>query len=193
MPADTVVNRYFEAVADTGEAIIEAMKSGNERGYRISNSLLSEMQRGQRDAIDLGRNFLENPANVRGFVDLWLETARKSRARNMELAREIFDELSESASEARIATQTVLRAQRSGGEAAAKGAREAATTSARTVRRGVARAAEGASAAVEETAGRAQNRARSTQKRARRSRRNSQRRRAVATAPASSNGASESS
>lgn len=139
--ANTAVEKYFEALTESYDAIIEAIRSGNERGYRISTNLLTEAQRGQREAIELGKKFAEDPTDVGGFYRAAMESTTKAQGRALELARQMFDEMSESRSEAREAIERVVKAQRSAGEAAIEAARDVASTTADRVRTGVGRVA----------------------------------------------------
>ena len=61
MAKNTAADKYFEALTESYDAIIEAIKAGNERGFRVSNNLLAEAQRGQREAVELGRTFATDP------------------------------------------------------------------------------------------------------------------------------------
>ena len=103
----SALDKYFEALTESYDAIIEAVKAGNERGYRVSNNLIAEAQKGQKDAL--------------------------------ELARQMFDELSESRTETREVIEKVIKAQRVAGEAAVEAARDVASTTAERVRTGVER------------------------------------------------------
>ena len=137
--ADTAVDKYFEALTESYDAMIEAIKLGNERGYRISTQLLTEAQRGQRESVDLGRKFADDPTDIGGFYRSLMESTTKAQGRALELARQMFDELSESRTEARETIEKVVKAQRSAGEAAVEAARDVASTTAERVRTGVSR------------------------------------------------------
>lgn len=152
MAARTPVDRYLEAMSETNEALIDSIRAGNERAYRISNVLLSEWQRGQREQFELGRHFAENPRDVRGFFDEWMDVASRARARNAEVAREIIDELAQGASDVRTAAQKAFRAGRGATEAAAEGARETVAATAETARGVAARATRTAAAAAGDVA-----------------------------------------
>ena len=115
---ETAVDKYFEALNDSYDAIIEAIKASNERGYRVSTTLLSEAQRGQREAVDLGKKFAEDPTDIGGFYRAMMESTTKAQGRALELARQMFSEISESGGETRETIEKVVRAQRSAGEAA---------------------------------------------------------------------------
>ncbi len=149
MTRSTAADKYFEALTESYDAIIEALKAGNERGLRISNKMLTEAQNGQREAVELGRKFAEDPTDVGGFYRAVMESTTKAQGRTLELARSLFDELSESRTEARDVIEKVVKAQRTAGEAAVEAAREAASVTAERVRTGVGRVASRAGVAAE--------------------------------------------
>jgi hypothetical protein len=136
---NSAVDKYFEALTETYDAIIDAIKAGNDRGYRLSNSLLAEAQRGQREAVDLGKKFADDPTDLGGFYRAIMESSTRAQGRTLELARQMFDELSDSRGEGREAIEKIIKAQRSVGEAAVEAFRDVAGASADRVRTGVSR------------------------------------------------------
>jgi hypothetical protein len=149
---NTAVDKYFEALTESYDAIIAGIKASNERGFRISTSLLDEAQRGQREAVDLGRKFAEDPTDIGGFYRAAMEATTKAQGRALELARQMFDEFSEGRSQARETIEKVVRAQRAAGEAALEAARDVASTTADRVRTGVSRVTTRAADQAKETA-----------------------------------------
>ena len=135
----SAADKYFEALTESYDAVIEAIKAGNERGYRVSNSVLAEAQRGQREAVELGKKFAEDPTDVGGFYRAVMESTTKAQGRTLELARQMFDEMSESRTEGREVIEKVIKAQRAAGEAAVEATRDIASTTAERVRTGVTR------------------------------------------------------
>src|SRR5713226_8246150 len=99
MPKNTAADKYFEALTDSYDTIIEAIKASNERGFRVSNNLLAEAQRGQRESVELGKKFAEDPTDLGGFYRAMMESTTKAQGRALELTRQMFDELSESRTE----------------------------------------------------------------------------------------------
>lgn len=148
----SAVDKYFEALTESYDAIIDAIKAGNERGFRVSNNLLTEAQKGQREAIELGKKFADDPTDVGGFYRALMELTTKAQGRTLELARQMFDELSESRTEARDVIEKVVKAQRVAGEAAVEAARDVASTTADRVRTGVGRVTSRAGEVAEEAA-----------------------------------------
>lgn len=146
----SAADKYFEALTESYDAIIDAIKAGNERGFRVSNNLLTEAQKGQREAIELGKKFADDPTDVGGFYRALMESTTKAQGRTLELARQMFDELSESRTEARGVIEKVVKAQRVAGEAAVEAARDVASTTADRVRTGVGRVTSRAGGVAEE-------------------------------------------
>jgi hypothetical protein len=139
MAQNTASDKYFEALTETYDAIIDGIKAANERGYRISNSLLAEAQRGQREAVDLGKKFAGAPSDVGGFYRAVMESTTRAQGRTLELARQMFDELSDIRGETREAIEKIIKAQREAGEAAVDAVRDVAGNAAERVRTGVGR------------------------------------------------------
>ena len=77
----TAADKYFEALTESYDAIIDAIKAGNERGFRVSNNLLAEAQRGQREAVELGKKFADDPTDVGGFYRSVMESTTKAQGR----------------------------------------------------------------------------------------------------------------
>jgi hypothetical protein len=156
MAQNDAVDKYFEALTQSYDAIIDAIKAGNERGYRISTTLLSEAQRGQRESVELGRKFAGDPTDIGGFYRAMMESTTKAQGRALELARQMFDELSESRNDTRDAIEKVVKAQRAAGEAAVEAARDVASTTADRVRTGVGRVTNRAADAAGDAADKAE-------------------------------------
>lgn len=135
----TAVDKYFDALTESYDAIIDAIKLGNERGFRLSNNLLAEAQKGQRESVELGKKFAEDPTDVAAFYRAAMESATKAQGRTLEFARQVFDELSQSRDETRSVVEKVFSAQRAAGEAAIEAARDVASTAGERVRSGVER------------------------------------------------------
>jgi DNA anti-recombination protein RmuC len=148
----TAVDKYFEALSESYDAIIEAAKAGNERGFRASNNLLAEAQRGQRESVELGKKFAEDPTDLAGFYRSVMESTTKAQGRALELTRQMFDELSESRNETREVIEKIVKANRAAGEAAVEAVRDVATVTAERVRTGVERVTNRAAGVAEDAA-----------------------------------------
>jgi len=150
---ETAIDKYFGALTESYDAIIGAIKAGNERGFRVSNNLLAEAQRGQRESVELGKQFAADPTDIGAFYRTAMESTTKAQGRALELARQMFDELSESRTEARETIEKVVKAQRAAGEAAVEAVRDVASVTVDRVRTGVGRV----TGQAEEVAAKAEN------------------------------------
>jgi hypothetical protein len=148
-------DKYFDALTESYDAIIDAIKLGNERGFRLSNNLLAEAQKGQREAVELGKKLADDPTDIGGYYRSMMESATKAQGRTLEFARQVFDELSTSRDETRQVFEKVFTAQRAAGEAAVEAARDIASTTGDRIRTGVERVTTRVSGEAEKVADKA--------------------------------------
>jgi len=137
MPRTENVDKFFTAVNEAYDALLDAAKSANDRGYRVSRQLIDEVERGQREAIDLTRRIASSPRDVSGFYTAAVRSATDSQGRVLDLTRQLLDELSDSQREGREVVRRVIETNRSAGQAAIEATREAvgrAGTTVQTIR-----------------------------------------------------------
>src|SRR3990172_893396 len=127
MPKAETVDRFFGAVNEAYDALLDAVKSANDRGYRISRHLIDEVERGQRDAIDLTRRLALAPRDVPGFYSSAVRSVTDSQGRVLELTRQLIDEFTDSQRDARDTLRRVIEANRGAGQAAIEATRDAVT------------------------------------------------------------------
>ena len=116
------LNRYFEAVNASYDAIVDAAQSGGSRGSAVWTRLVEDARVAQKDAIALGERVLTNPPDPLTYGAL-LEVTMKSQERALGFAKVLFEETSASSSEARAAFERVIAANRTVAEVGAEVAR----------------------------------------------------------------------
>ncbi len=136
MPKAETVDKFFEAVNDAYETLLDAMKSGSDRGYRVSKRLIEEAERSQREAIELTHRLAKSPRDVTGFYGATVRSLTDAQGRVLELTRALIDEVVETQQEARESLQRVIEANRTAGQAAIEGAREVVGRAGRIARPG---------------------------------------------------------
>jgi hypothetical protein len=137
MPKTETVDKFFNAVTDAYEALLDAAKSANDRGYRVSRQLIDEVERGQRETIDLTRKVVSQPRDVSGAYTAAVRSVTDAQGRVLDLTRQLLDELSDSQREGREVVRRVIEANRSAGQAAVEATRDAvgrAGTAVQTIR-----------------------------------------------------------
>jgi hypothetical protein len=124
MPKTETEDRFFNAVTDAYEALLDAAKSANDRGYRVSRQLIDEVERGQRETLDLTRKVVTAPRNVSGAYTAAVRSVTDAQGRVLDLTRQLLDELSDSQREGREVVRRVIEANRNAGQAAIEATRD---------------------------------------------------------------------
>jgi len=124
MPKTETVDRFFNAVTDAYEALLDAAKSANDRGYRVSRQLIDEVERGQRETLDLTRKVVTAPRDVSGAYTAAVRSVTDAQGRVLDLTRQLLDELSDSQREGREVIRRVIEANRNAGQAAIEATRD---------------------------------------------------------------------
>jgi len=110
--------RFFDAVNQSYDAWIDAVRAANERGHRFSAALIEDAQRGQREFVELTSKWAEAPLDILGFYGSLMGAATKAQGRALDVSRQLFSEMGEAQKETREVARRVMTANRSAGEAA---------------------------------------------------------------------------
>ena len=123
MASNDASAKFFDALNEGYDALIDAVRATNDRGHRVSTALIEDAQRGQREAVDLTRKWIEAPLDVVGLSGSVIDTATKAQSRSLEATRQWFGEMADAQKESRQMLQRLVGAGRGAGEAAVSGAR----------------------------------------------------------------------
>ena len=135
MANDDAATKYYEALNETSDALIDAIRAANNRGHRFTTALIEQAQEGQRDAAEITRKWAAAPFDMIGLMSSITESTTKAQGRALDATRQIFSEFSDVQKETRDVMQRVINANRSAGEASVDMARSAfsrATTAVQT-------------------------------------------------------------
>jgi len=136
MANDEAAQKYYTALNETSDAIIDAIRAANDRGHRFTTALIEQAQESQREAVDFTRKWAESPFDVIGLMSQLTENTTKAQGRALDATRQLFGELSEAQKESREVIQKIFEANRTAGEASvemARGAFSRATTAVQSV------------------------------------------------------------
>ena len=118
-------SKYYEALNETSDAVIDAIRAANDRGHRLTTALIEQAQESQREAVELTRKWAEAPFDVIGLLSSVTESTTKAQGRALDTTRQLFGELSDVQKETRDVIQKVINANRTAGEASVEMARGA--------------------------------------------------------------------
>jgi len=124
MPRTETIDQFFGAVTEAYDSLLDAVKASNDRGYRVSRRLIEEVEKGQREAIELTRRLAGAPRDVAGFYSTAVRSVTDAQARALDLTRQLLDEAMETQQEARDTVARVIEANRNAGRAAIAATRE---------------------------------------------------------------------
>jgi hypothetical protein len=109
---------FFEALAESAEALFTAGRASNARAHRLSQAAISDIQLAQRDAIHIARTWAESPLDLLGWYTAIVETAVGAQSRVAERARNLWEELAQAREETQQAFQRSAQANWRAGRAA---------------------------------------------------------------------------
>lgn len=135
MANDEATSKYYEALNETSDAVIDAIRAANNRGHRFTTALIEQAQENQRDAAEITKKWAAAPFDMIGLMSSITESTTKAQGRALDATRQLFSEISDAQKESRDVMQRVIAANRTAGEASvdiARGALSRATTAVQT-------------------------------------------------------------
>ena len=87
--------KYYEALNETSDAMIDSIRATNDRGHRFTTILIRQAQESQREAVEFTRKWVESPFDVIGLMSTLTENTTKAQGRALDATRQFFGELSE--------------------------------------------------------------------------------------------------
>ena len=131
MATDGAATKYYEALNETSDALIDAIRAANNRGHRFTTALIEQAQENQRDVAEITRKWAAAPFDMIGLMSSITESTTKAQGRALDVTRQLFSEISDVQKETRDVVQRVISANRIVGEASvdiARGAFSRAST-----------------------------------------------------------------
>ena len=144
MAGNEATTKFFEALNESSDAFIDAVRAANDRSHRVSTAIIEQTQEGQREAVELAKKWIAAPFDLLGLYGSLVENSTKAQGRALEVTRLWFGELSDAQKETRDIVQRMVGANRSASEATielARGAFSRATEAVQAARDGNGRKA----------------------------------------------------
>lgn len=113
----TTRDRLFDAINESYDALTAAIEATEERGHRVSRTVLSEARKGEQEVVALARQWANDPTNVFENLGALVDTQARAQRRALELARDSLTGAGEYGSEVQQALTRVIQANRQATEA----------------------------------------------------------------------------
>ncbi len=123
MPQSSSIDKFFGAVDDAYDVILDTIRAAADRRYRVSKELIEQAQGGQREALDLAHTVAKSPTDLPKASGAVVETLTKTQGRVLDLSRQWLDEALDSQQEGRDALRRWIDANRQAGEAVVEASR----------------------------------------------------------------------
>lgn len=117
MPQTSTIEKFFNAVDDAYDTVLDTIKAGTDRGYRVSKGLIEQAERGQREALELAYTIAKSPTDLGKASGAVVETLTKTQGRIIDTSRQWLDEALDSQQEGREALRRWIDANRQASEA----------------------------------------------------------------------------
>ena len=123
MPQLSSIDKFFGAVDDAYDVVLDTIKAGVDRGYRVSQGLIEQTQAGQQEAVVLAATIARSPTDLAKSSEVVVQTLTKTQGRVLGLSRQWLDEAMDAQQESRVALRRLIDANRQAGEAVIQSSR----------------------------------------------------------------------
>lgn len=138
MAANAQVQKYYDALIASYDILTDAIARGNERGIKVTRQFASDVAKGQREALELGKKLAGEPTDLGQFYSAVLEATTAAQGRALTFTQTAYQEALGAGAEAREVIEKLVEANKETSQAALAAARSFATANpvADVVRRG---------------------------------------------------------
>ena len=123
MPQPSSIDKFFGAVDDAYDVVLDTLKAGVGRGYRVSKEVIDQAQTGQREAVELAATIAKSPTDLAASSGAVVKTLTNTQGRALGLSRQWLDEAMDAQQEGREALRRLIDANRQAGEAVIQSSR----------------------------------------------------------------------
>lgn len=103
--AGEAINNYLELLSTSQEKFAKSLKDATERAARVNGTLIEAFIESQRAALETGKRIAANPTDYASNVKAVMESATAAQERVLGLAKTLYQEQADIASEFRTLFQ----------------------------------------------------------------------------------------
>ena len=123
MPQLSSIDKFFGAVDDAYDVVLDTLKAGVDRGYRVSKEVIEQAQTGQREAVELAATIAKSPTDLATSSGAVVQALTNTQGRVLGLSRQWLDEAMDAQQGGREAMRRLIDANRQAGEAVIQSSR----------------------------------------------------------------------
>ncbi|MBI2766274.1 MAG: hypothetical protein HYX53_10235 [Chloroflexi bacterium] len=118
MAANESVQKYYDALLASYDILTEAVSNANERGMKVSKQFVSDIAKGQREAIELGKKLAAEPTDLGQYFSSMMEATTAAQGRALAFTQVVYQEAAAAGSDARETVQKLVEANKETAQAA---------------------------------------------------------------------------
>jgi len=118
MPANDQVQKYYDALIESYDVLVDALNKANERGIKMSQAFAADVIKGQREALELGRKLAAEPTDFGQFYSSVLEATTAAQGRALAFTQAAYQEAIGASTDTRETIQKLVEVNREASSAA---------------------------------------------------------------------------
>jgi hypothetical protein len=114
------VQKYYDALIESYDVLVDAVGKANERGLKISKQFATDVTQGQREALELGKKFTGEPTDLGQFYSAVLEATTSAQGRALAFTQAAYQEAVGASTDTRETIQKLVEVNKEASQAAVK-------------------------------------------------------------------------
>ena len=127
MAANEPVQKYYNALIASYDILTDAITKANERGLKVTKQFATDVAKGQREALELGRKLASEPTDAGQFYTAVLEATTAAQGRALTFTQVAYEEALGAGGDTRQTVEKLVEANRETAQAAVEVARKWST------------------------------------------------------------------
>lgn len=127
MATNETVQKYYDSLLASYDLLVDAVAKANERGIKVSKQFATDVAKGQREALELGKKLAAEPTDLGQYYTAVLEATTAAQGRALTFTQTAYQEALGASGEAREVVEKLVAVNQETAKAAVEVARTWAT------------------------------------------------------------------
>lgn len=127
MASNEYVQKYYDSLIASYDVLTDAIAKANDRGMKVTKQFATDVAKGQREALELGKKLAGEPSDLGQFYTAVLEATTAAQGRALAFTQTAYTEALGASGEAREVVEKLVQANQDTAKAAVEVARTWAT------------------------------------------------------------------
>lgn len=124
MAANEPVQKYYDALIASYDILTDALAKAGERGIKVTQQFATDVAKGQREALELGKKLAGEPTDMGQYYTAVLEATTAAQGRALAFTQAAYQEALGAGGDARDTVEKLVAANKETAQAAVEVARK---------------------------------------------------------------------